>query len=249
MMNQEWLLWAAAALAALMAGRWISVLCPALIAYFSRQWSCVDYPETNPLIRYPSVCAALLKNWKQSPGLIPFWKDRRKHLGWEVASLIATMVVVFEFGFTASGMTMAAITWMLMAMINTDFSDYLLLDCMVYPLLWAGLLWRAAGHGDAVDGIYGAFFGYAALWLVAEGYGTLRGMKMMGNGDYKLSAALGAWLGWEQLPGLFLTACIGALVLAFLLTKIRRTNLSNPLPFGPALASSGWLWLLHHFPF
>lgn len=245
------LLWGFAALAALIAGRWISVLAPALVRFLEDRWQLEMADEAGCNVmnrRLPGVVPALWAQRQQARLLIPLMDQRRRHLPWEIAALIASMVALVHCGMTSEGWVVVGVTWALLGLIHTDLSDFLLLDCMVYPLLWAGLLWRASGHGDAIEGIYGAFFGYAALWGVAEGYGAIRGMKMMGNGDFKLAAAIGAWLGWQALPLLFLTACGLALLLALLLTKTRRSSLANQLPFGPALAVAGWVLLLLQFP-
>lgn len=245
------LLWGLAALAALTAGRWISVLAPALVHFLEARWQLEMADESGCNVmnrRLPGALPALWAQRRQARVLIPLLDQRRRHLAWEITALAVSLVTLVHGGMTLEGWVAVGVTWALLALIHTDLSDFLLLDCIVYPLLWAGLLWRASGHGDAIEGIYGAFFGYAALWGVAEGYGAIRGMKMMGNGDFKLAAALGAWLGWQALPLLLLTACVLALLLALLLTKTRRSSLGNPLPFGPALAVAGWVLLLLQFP-
>ena len=240
--------WILSALASLLAGRWISLFAPALLAHLEAQWLFEARGDENTVLnRSPSLVKMALRNWCQARSLIPLCRNRKQHLAWEVATLLASLIALYQLGMGVDGWAAVGITWILMTLIKTDLSNFLLPDCLVYPLLWAGLLWRATGHGDAIDGIYGAFFGYAVLWAIAEGYGALRGMKMMGNGDYKLTAALGAWLGWQALPLMILSACAIALVLVVLLTKIRRTSLGNPIPFGPALAMAGWGFLIIPF--
>jgi Flp pilus assembly protein protease CpaA len=241
--------WIFCALVAVTAGRWISVLMPALVGQMEIQWKIDAQTESlNVLGRTPGILPALIANRHKAWLLIPMGFAKGRHLAWEITTLVATLAMLSKFGMTAHGWVVVTITWALIALVNTDLKHFLLLDCLVYPLLWSGLLWRASGHGDPIDGIYGAFFGYAGLWLIAEGYGSLRGMKMMGNGDFKLTAALGAWLGWEVLPVMVLSACGIAIVLWLVLTKLHRSSLANPIPFGPALAIAGWTLLYLNFP-
>ena len=106
----------------------------------------------------------------------------------------------------------------------------------------------ATGQGpvpvDPVSAIAGAAIGYGSLWLVYHGFRLLTGKEGMGYGDFKLLAALGAWLGWQMLlPIVLISALVGALVGVGLIVA-RRQQRGTPMPFGPFLAAAGWLVML-----
>jgi leader peptidase (prepilin peptidase)/N-methyltransferase len=142
---------------------------------------------------------------------------------------------------------------MLLALALIDRDTSLLPDSLTQPLLWAGLGGAALGWTGTtlVDAFWGAAVGYLSLWLLATGFRWTTGREGMGHGDFKLLAALGAWLGWAALPPLLLLAStLGALVGLVLLGLHRRASArvtdADPaeeapfyIPFGPFLALAG----------
>ena len=173
----------------------------------------------------------------------------------EIATAILSVVVALQFG--ASWLTLAALllTWSLIALTMIDIDHQLLPDSITLPLLWLGLIVNSQGLlvplGDA---LWGAVFGYLALWSVYWAFKLLTGKEGMGYGDFKLLAALGAWLGWQALPMvIILSSLVGAVIgIAMILLLGRDKNV--PIPFGPYLAIAGWIVLLwgdalsHIFP-
>ena len=138
-----------------------------------------------------------------------------------------------------------ALTWVLIALTFIDLDKMLLPDQLTLPLLWGGLLFNLLGGfvplGDAV---IGAMAGYLVLWSLYWAFKLLTGKEGMGYGDFKLLAAIGAWLGWQALPiVLLLSSLIGALI-GLTLIALRRHHQANPIPFGPYLAIAGWIALL-----
>jgi leader peptidase (prepilin peptidase)/N-methyltransferase len=140
------------------------------------------------------------------------------------------------------------LTGALIALAFIDIDEQLLPDNITLPLLWAGLLYNliAGGQGfvSVEDAVLGAAFGYLSLWLVFHGFRLATGKEGMGYGDFKLLAALGAWLGWQMLPlVILLSAVVGALIgIAMILIAGRDRQI--PIPFGPYLAAAGWIALL-----
>ncbi len=137
------------------------------------------------------------------------------------------------------------LTWVLVALTFIDLDKMLLPDPLTLPLVWAGLLvnllWQRVPLADAV---IGAMAGYLVLWSLYWAFKLLTGKEGMGYGDFKLLAALGAWLGWQALPLiLLLSSLIGALV-GLGLIALRRHQHGNPIPFGPYLALAGWVTML-----
>jgi leader peptidase (prepilin peptidase)/N-methyltransferase len=163
-----------------------------------------------------------------------------------------TAVAAWRFGYGPEAACAITITWFLLALTFIDLDHQLLPDSMTLPLLWLGLLaslsgWPSAGHNVPVtpfDAIAGAALGYLSLWIVYHAFRLLTGKQGMGYGDFKLLAALGAWLGWRMLlPIVLLSAVVGALVGSALILTHRQQR-GTPMPFGPFLAAAGWIALM-----
>ncbi|WP_110668677.1 prepilin peptidase [Salinicola halophilus] len=133
----------------------------------------------------------------------------------------------------------------LLALAVIDWRTQLLPDALTLPLLWAGLLYQLLLNPLMLtSGVLGAVAGYLSLWSVYWSFKLTTGKEGMGYGDFKLMAALGAWLGWQSLPLLLLlSAGLGALV-GIALIAARRHQRDQPLPFGPFIALAGWVVLL-----
>jgi leader peptidase (prepilin peptidase) / N-methyltransferase len=166
----------------------------------------------------------------------------------ELATALVSAVVAWRFGFTAQMGAALVMTWMLVALCMIDFDHQLLPDDMTLPLMWLGLF-LSLFNGQVLpvtpkEAIIGAIAGYLSLWLVFHAFKALTGKEGMGYGDFKLLAALGAWLGWQQLPLIILlSACVGA-VIGIGLIVIRGRDRNIPIPFGPYLAAAGWIAML-----
>ena len=118
-------------------------------------------------------------------------------------------------------------------------------DDITLPLLWAGLLFNLVSGAVALpDAVLGAAGGYLLLWSIYWLFKLATGKEGMGFGDFKLLAALGAWLGWQALPAIILLSSIVGAVLGALILTLRGQDRSQPLPFGPYLAAAGWMCLL-----
>lgn len=137
------------------------------------------------------------------------------------------------------------LTWILLALTFIDFDKLLLPDQLTLPLLWIGLLLNLSQQFvPLADAVIGAIAGYMVLWSLYWAFKLLTGKEGMGYGDFKLLAALGAWLGWQSLPLiLILSSCVGA-VLGITLIVMKQQQQGKPMPFGPYLAIAGWIALL-----
>jgi leader peptidase (prepilin peptidase)/N-methyltransferase len=130
--------------------------------------------------------------------------------------------------------------WFLLALSLIDLATYLLPDSLTLPLLWIGLLVHSLmGKVPLQDAVYGAAAGYLSLWLLYWGVKAITGKEGMGYGDFKLLAALGAWVGWQMLPNLCILAALTGMV--FVLVSEGRNQITKQIPFGPSLASAGLL--------
>jgi leader peptidase (prepilin peptidase)/N-methyltransferase len=170
----------------------------------------------------------------------------------ELLSGIATAVVAWQLGFGWAAACGIVVTWFLIALTFIDLDVQLLPDCLTLPLLWLGLLasltgWASSAESlpsDPVSAIGGAALGYLSLWALYHLFRLATGKEGMGYGDFKLLAALGAWLGWQMLlPIVLLSAAVGAIVGGALIA-LRRQQRGNPIPFGPFLAAAGWVAML-----
>jgi leader peptidase (prepilin peptidase)/N-methyltransferase len=138
-----------------------------------------------------------------------------------------------------------AFTWSLIALTMIDMDHQLLPDDITLPLLWLGLLFNlSATYVSLPDAVIGAIMGYLSLWSLYWVFKLITGKEGMGYGDFKLLAALGAWMGWQALPMIILLSSLVGAVCGIALMVIKRRGKDIPIPFGPYLAMAGWLVLL-----
>jgi leader peptidase (prepilin peptidase)/N-methyltransferase len=170
----------------------------------------------------------------------------------EALTGVLSAAVAWKFGFGSPALAALVLTWFLIALTFIDVDHQLLPDNLTLPLLWIGLLlslWAEAGGSapipvDPRTSIIGAIAGYLSLWSVYHLFRLLTGKEGMGYGDFKLFAALGAWLGWKMLlPIILIAAAVGAVVGIGILA-LGGHKRSTPIAFGPFLAAAGWLMLM-----
>lgn len=165
----------------------------------------------------------------------------------ELCTGLMSALVGWTFAATWLTVAMLFFTWCLIAMTLIDYDEQLLPDSLTLPLLWGGLFINTIDLGMGVtprDAVIGAMAGYLTLWCFYWTFKLLTGKEGMGYGDFKLLAALGAWLGWQSLlPIIILSSVVGALfgILHVVLTKRDK---SAPMPFGPFLAGAGFIMLI-----
>ena len=148
----------------------------------------------------------------------------------------------FGFGWAAAGALL--LIWALLALTAIDFDTQLLPDDITLPLLWAGLLFNLLNtFTNLHSALLGAVFGYLALWSVYWLFKLITGKEGMGYGDFKLLAALGAWLGWQMLPLIILSSSLVGAVVGIALMVATKHGRNVPIPFGPYLAGGGLIAL------
>src|SRR3984885_415081 len=171
----------------------------------------------------------------------------------ELATGLLSAWVAWHFGFGAPAACALLVTWSLIALTGIDIDHQLLPDNITLPLMWAGLLAAVvvgpiAGSPipvSARDALIGAASGYGSLWLVFHIFRLITGKEGMGFGDFKLFAALGAWLGWKLLPLVILLSAATGAVLGIMMIILRGRDRSAPIPFGPYLAAAGWIAMMY----
>ena len=200
------------------------------------------------------VCKREIRPWENIP-LISYLMLRGRCAGCgtrisvrypviEVATALLTVLTVLIMGAQPASLLALLLVWTLVALAVIDFDTQLLPDNMTLPLLWLGLIVNQYEvFTSASSAFWGAVAGYLALWLVYHGFRLLTGKEGMGYGDFKLLAALGAWLGWELLPAVILLSSLVGAVLGIALIVLAKRGKEVPMPFGPYLAGAGLLAL------
>jgi len=163
----------------------------------------------------------------------------------ELVTGLLTLSLAWYFALSPALLGAVIFTWALVTLTMIDVDHKLLPDDITLPLLWLGLLFNIGGtYVSLADAVIGAMAGYLILWSVYWLFKLTTGKEGMGYGDFKLLAALGAWLGWQALPLIILlSSLVGALCgIALILLKGRGREV--PIPFGPYLAVAGWIAMI-----
>lgn len=160
----------------------------------------------------------------------------------ELITGLMSVAVIYYVGINWNGLAALVFTWSLIALTMIDFDTYLLPDDITLPLLWLGLIVNSFGaFTDLPGALWGAIAGYLSLWSVYKLFKLLTGKEGMGYGDFKLLAALGAWMGWQMLPQIILLSSLVGAVIGISLILVRGRDKNIPIPFGPYLAIAGWI--------
>lgn len=162
-----------------------------------------------------------------------------------MAGILAAWVMLY-YGWGAAAVGGIVFAWILLAGSVIDIREQLLPDSLTLPLLWAGLVFNLNGtFAPLPEAVVGAVAGYLALWLVYHTFRLLTGKEGMGYGDFKLLAAIGAWLGWQALPVVILFASLVGVATGIGMIVFLGRDRQLPIPFGPYLAAAGFLGMLY----
>ena len=167
----------------------------------------------------------------------------------EILGGLVAAAAIAKFGPTWAGLAACGFLWTLLALTFIDFDTQLLPDDLTLPLLWGGLLANVFGlFVPLAEGVIGAIAGYLALWSIYWLFKLIRGKEGMGYGDFKLLAALGAWLGWKMLPLIILGSSVVGAAIGIGLVVLKGRDHNVPLAFGPYLAIAGMIALFFGQP-
>jgi leader peptidase (prepilin peptidase)/N-methyltransferase len=244
---------AAALLAGLAIGSFVNLLIDRLPRMLERQWAeDLTASDAKPYhLAAPAShcdhCLTPLSWYELIPVLSWLWlRGRCRHCGAAIGlrspfveAFIALLfgLAIGRFGISLESLGACVLMTFLVAAAVIDFETRLLPDVLTMPLLWIGLLFNLdARFARLEDAVIGAACGYASLWLVNALYHRLAGRVGMGQGDFKLLAALGAWLGWQSLPFVLIIACVGGVVFGVTSMLRDRNQRGQPIAFGPWLA-------------
>ncbi|MEZ5568174.1 MAG: A24 family peptidase [Halioglobus sp.] len=218
-----------------------------------------DAPEAPLNLATPNShcphCKTPIKPWQNIPVLSYLMlRGRCGHCGAaislrypaiELATGLATLVLVLVLPVSAALLGAMLLTWALIALTLIDADHQLLPDAITLPLLWLGLAFNICGtYVPLADAVIGAMAGYGILWSIYWAFKLITGKEGMGYGDFKLLAALGAWLGWQDLHLVILLSSVVGAAFGLLLMLVKRHGREVPLPFGPYLAAAGWITFL-----
>ncbi|NYS61366.1 prepilin peptidase [Vreelandella salicampi] len=259
--------WLIALLLGLCIGSFLNVVITRLPVMLMQQWraearAALELPEETPPrfnIAFPAsmcpACRAPIK-WHDNLPLIGWLKRRGRcascqtHISpqyplVELFGAAISLASLALFGVTLEALFIAGACYALLAMAVIDLRTQLLPDILTLPLLWAGLTYQLLFQPLMLpSAVMGAIAGYLALWSVYWLFKLVTGREGMGYGDFKLLAALGAWLGWQFLPlVLIIAAGLGAIVGIALQLSVKDKR-GVPMAFGPFLALAGWVALL-----
>lgn len=165
----------------------------------------------------------------------------RRYPAIEILTALLFAACGVQFGAQPATLLWCGLVATLIALAFIDLDTQFLPDSLTLPLLWAGITSAAFGWipVSLTDSVFGAMAGYLSLWLVFHAYRIIRGREGMGAGDFKLLAALGAWMGWLAIPSIILlSSAVGAIV-GIALIVLRSHDRDVPIPFGPYLAGGG----------
>lgn len=263
-----WLFVTTCVLLGLTVGSFLNVVIHRLPKMLERQWrtECaeLDGQENPPVARYDLIvprsgcpaCGHQISAFENIPvvsylalgGKCSACKARisPRYPVVEALSGALSGYIAWRFGFGAAALGALIFAWALIALAFIDLDTFFLPDDITLPLLWTGLLFNLWGvFTDLHSAVIGAIGGYMALWSVFWLFKLATGKEGMGYGDFKLLAAIGAWLGWKMLPlTILLSSFVGAAI-GILLMVVARHGRNVPIPFGPYLAIAGLIALLY----
>ena len=261
--------WAAiAGLFGLIVGSFLNVVIHRLPRMLEAEWrtQCAelagtpagDGDERFNLLFPPSHCPSCkkpIKPWQNIPLLsFALLRGRCRHcdkpISWryplvEAAAGLLAALVIWRFGPTLAGLGALVFAWTLLALSVIDLDTQLLPDALTLPLIWLGLLVNLGNTLTPLpSAVLGASIGYLVLWSVYWAFRLLTGKEGMGYGDFKLLAAIGAWLGWSMLPLVILASSFVGAVVGIAMMLMQRQGRGTPMPFGPYLAAAGLIALI-----
>ncbi|MCV2884917.1 A24 family peptidase [Aestuariibacter sp. AA17] len=254
----------------LMVGSFLNVVIYRLPIMMEREWKeayqAHFHPDTDAdssppfnLVKPDSTCPACghkIRVWENIPVLS--WLILRgkcsqchapisvRYPAVELLTAVISTITASHFGFSTEAFFAVLFTWSLVALIFIDTDKMLLPDQITLPLIWVGLLLSLHHvYVSPNDAIWGAVAGYLSLWSVYWLFKIVTGKEGMGFGDFKLLAAIGAWVGWQHLPTVILMSSAVGAVIGIAMLKFQKKDQSQPIPFGPYLAIAGWITLLY----
>ncbi|GAA0859118.1 A24 family peptidase [Aliiglaciecola litoralis] len=226
--------------------------------YFNPEQASAKPVDTFNLVKPDSTCPKCqhkIRAWENIPVLSWLFLKGKcsqcknpisfRYPAVEFLTAFASTIIAWHFGFGWQAAMAVVLTWSLVALIFIDIDKMLLPDQITLPLLWLGLLLSVFNvFVPAHDAIIGAAAGYLSLWSVYWLFKLATGKEGMGFGDFKLLAALGAWIGWQHLAIIILLSSFVGAIIGISMLLVKGKDKGTHIPFGPYLAIAGWLTLI-----
>jgi leader peptidase (prepilin peptidase) / N-methyltransferase len=255
------------ALIGLLVGSFLNVVIARLPRALNAYWEACEKQAADDLTPVPHWLPSLWRPASSCPkcGHLIRWYENIPVLSWlalrakcsacgtpisarypviEVVGALAALAAALAFGPTGKALAATVLLWVLIALTMIDLDTMQLPDVLTLPLMWLGLLVNLSGMFVPLsNAVIGAAAGYLALWGVYWLFRLIAGKEGMGYGDFKLLAALGAWMGWQMLPAIILLSSVVGAAVGIVMIAGRRLGWSQPLGFGPYLAGAGALAL------
>lgn len=269
--STPWLFYSCMLFLGLSVGSFLNVVAYRLPLMMERDWKseCHEFLEIDPpevkdsllslnLATPKSACPSCghkIRFWENIP-VISYLLLRAKcsscntriSIQYPIVELLtgaAALVIAYTFGVTLQTLFALLFTWVLIALTLIDLKKQLLPDSMTIPLLWLGIFISFYDvFTDLKSSVIGAMAGYLILWSVYHLFKLLTRKEGMGYGDFKLLAALGAWVGYSYLPQIILISSVVGSIIGISMMVMGKTKQQQPIPFGPYLAMAGWIALL-----
>ena len=267
-LTEGWLLLVGSGLTGLVIGSFLNVVIYRLPRMLEAQWrrDCAEVTGGEPIAAVSTYnlavpgstcpgCGRAIRPWENIP-ILSYIALRARCCGcgmrisprYPLVEFLAGLLAVFfawRFGLTPALAGALLLGWTLLAATCIDLDHLLLPDTLTLPLLWLGLVFNLAGtYVPLRDAVIGALAGYLSLWAVFHLFRLATGKEGLGRGDFKLLAALGAWMGWRMLPLIVLAAAAIGVILGGGWLLYHRHGRERPIPFGPFLAAAGILALV-----
>lgn len=267
--HEQWLFYTAIVFFSLCVGSFLNVVIYRLPVILERDWrqQCREFLEIEnteqtvekfnlavPASTCPH-CGHKIRIWENIP-LISYFALGGKcsacrtpisiqYPAIEAVTALMSVTVAWKFGVSVQTIGALVFTWTLIALTMIDVHKQLLPDNLTLPLLWLGLIFALFDTFTSLhSAVVGAIAGYLVLWTVFQIFKLVTGKEGMGFGDFKLLAALGAWMGWTMLPQIVLVSSVVGAIAGSIMLVIGKTRRQQPIPFGPYLAVAGWIALL-----
>ena len=254
----------------LLVGSFLNVVIYRLPIMMEKDWQSdleqYQHPHTEPppapifnLVKPESTCPNCkhkIRAWENIPLISWLMLGRKcsscsnpisgRYPAVELLTAIMSALVAYQFGLGITSAAFILATWLLIAMTFIDLDKMLLPDSLTLLLLWVGLgLSCFENTISPIDSIIGAMIGYLSLWSIYWAFKLLTGKEGMGYGDFKLLAALGAWVGWQHLPIVILLSSVVGAIVGITMMLINKEDSNLAIPFGPYLAAAGWSTMLY----
>lgn len=256
------------AIISLCVGSLLNVIISRLPKMLNQQWqqhcseimACELPPQDKINLFFPRShcpkCSQLIKAWQNIPIVsYLFLRGRcfycKQSISWrypfiEALTVALSLLIAWQFGPGLVCIAALLFTWMLICLCFIDIDHQLLPDNLTLSLLWLGLLCNTQGMFISLENaVISAAIAYLLLWSFMQLFYLITGKIGMGHGDFKLLAALCAWVGWQQLPFILIFSSLSGAIIGIIVLKLKSKDKDTPIPFGPFLCVAGYIALLY----